>query len=158
MRVLSPFPNFLPFLSFYSTLRQYRVTLSCWESGLPSSSISLFHFQSKSGTLPFPLKIGSIIAFHTTLVSIIVYIHPYWFQHSNFPKTLVKMYNDFVLTSLLVGAAAQSPDLLFNPQRQRMREPIHVKDDLYPIMCDVCELVAFSVYFDTMEKLKVRHQ
>ena len=77
---------------------------------------------------------------------------------SNFPKTLVKMYNDFVLTSLLVGAAAQSPDLLFNPQRQRMREPIHVKDDLYPIMCDVCELVAFSVYFDTMEKLKVRHQ
>ncbi|KAH8061729.1 hypothetical protein JL722_3678 [Aureococcus anophagefferens] len=25
-------------------------------------------------------------------------------------------------------------------------------------MCDVCELVAFSVYFDTMEKLKVRHQ
>ena len=56
MGVLPPFPNFLPFLSFYSTLRQYRVTLSCWESGLPSSPISLFHFQSKSGTLPFPLK------------------------------------------------------------------------------------------------------
>ena len=56
MGVLPPFPNFLLFLSFYSTLRQYRVTLSCWESGLLSSPISLFHFQSKSGTLPFPLK------------------------------------------------------------------------------------------------------
>ena len=56
MGVLPLFPNFLPFLSFYSTLRQYRVTLSCWESGLLSSPISLFHFQSKSGTLPFPLK------------------------------------------------------------------------------------------------------
>ena len=56
MGVLPPSPNFLPFLPFYSTLRQYRVTLSCWESGLLSSPISLFHFQSKSGTLPFPLK------------------------------------------------------------------------------------------------------
>lgn len=51
-------------------------------------------------------------------------------------------------------AGAQSPDLLFNPQRQRMREPIHVKEDLHPIMCDVCELVAFSVFFDTQEKRK----
>ena len=56
MGVLPPFPNFPLFPSFYSTLRQYRVTLSCWESGLLSSPISLFHFQSKSGTLPFPLK------------------------------------------------------------------------------------------------------
>ena len=37
--VLSPFPNFLLFLSFYSKLRQYGVTLSCWESGLLSSPI-----------------------------------------------------------------------------------------------------------------------
>jgi len=34
MGVLPPFPNFPLFPSFYSTLRQYRVTLSCWESGL----------------------------------------------------------------------------------------------------------------------------
>ena len=33
--VLPPFPNFLLFLSIYSTLRQYREPLSCWESGLP---------------------------------------------------------------------------------------------------------------------------
>ena len=63
-----------------------------------------------------------------------------------------------VSCSILSVCVCQSPDMLFNPQRQRMREPIHVKEDLYPIMCDVCELVAFSVYFDTMEKLKVRHQ
>mgnify|MGYP001477762925 CR=1 FL=1 len=58
MGVLPPFPNFPLFLFFYSTLRQpeYRVTLSCWESGLLSSPISLFHFPSRSGTLPFPLK------------------------------------------------------------------------------------------------------
>lgn len=60
-------------------------------------------------------------------------------------------------TSLFSAASAQSPDLLFNPHRQRMREPIHIKEDLYPIMCDVCELVAYSVYFDTAEKLKVLH-
>ena len=56
---------------------------------------------------------------------------------------------------MLCKATAQSPDLLFNPHRQRMREPIHLKEDLYPIMCDVCELVAYSVDFDTAEKLKV---
>ena len=45
MGVLPPFPNFPLFPSFYSTLRQCRVTLSCWESGLPSSPISLFNFN-----------------------------------------------------------------------------------------------------------------
>ena len=72
MGVLPPFPNFLLFLSFYSTLRQYRVTLTCWESGLRRSPISLFHFQSKSGTLPFPLKVeqgtaGGLVVFECIL-------------------------------------------------------------------------------------------
>ena len=37
MRLFLPFPNFPLFPPFYSTLGQYRATLSCWESGLPSS-------------------------------------------------------------------------------------------------------------------------
>ena len=41
MGLLSPFPNFLLFPSFHSTLRQYRVALSGWESGLLRSPISL---------------------------------------------------------------------------------------------------------------------
>ena len=50
------------------------------------------------------------------------------------------------------GAAAQPDGQLFDPRRAAAREPVHVKEDLYPIMCDVCELAAFAAFFDARDK------